>query len=100
MGEVLPKPKLGQHVLGCSLFFLSHHLTSSDQNNPHGVRTDNNTHTGPGYYNLDRMLATGSEVPITSSHNLYKKPIGSFDPYRKAMSKSTFARTKSNFNVK
>ena len=64
------------------------------------VTTDNNACTGPGYYNLEHMLATGEDAQITSSKGLHKKPVGSFEPFRRAMSKSKFALTKSGFNVK
>ncbi len=62
--------------------------------------TDNNACTGPGYYNLEHILATGEDAQITSSKGLHKKPVGSFEPYRRAMSKSKFGLTKSGFNVK
>jgi hypothetical protein len=58
-----------------------------------------NTCTGPGYYDLDRVLATG-EVPVLSNtHSLKKKPVGSFEPHRRAMSKSKFGITKSTLNL-
>jgi len=68
---------------------------------PHVLhRADNNACTGPGYYNLDRMLATGEDVHLSFGKNMHKKPVGSFEPYRRAMSKSKFALTKSGFNIK
>lgn len=46
------------------------------------------------------MLATGEEVHLSFGKNMHKKPIGSFEPYRRAMSKSKFALSKSGFNIK
>jgi hypothetical protein len=45
------------------------------------------------------VLATGETPILSDTHNLKKKPVGSFEPYRKAMSRSSFGLTKSNFNL-
>ena len=54
---------------------------------------------GPGYYNLEKVLATGKVNVLSSTSNLHRKPVGNFDSYRRAMTKSNFARTRSSFNL-
>lgn len=63
------------------------------------MHTDVNTCTGPGFYDLDHVLATGEKIVLSGTQNLKKKPIGSFEPYRRAMSKPKFGLTKSSLNV-
>jgi uncharacterized membrane protein len=97
IGEVLPIPKKGKRL---ETMFGHCHVGDYTCSTPSECFTaDFNTCTGPGYYDLDRVLATG-EVPVLSNtHSLKKKPVGSFEPHRRAMSKSKFGITKSTLNL-
>jgi hypothetical protein len=63
------------------------------------MHIESNNCTGPGYYNLDKVMATGEKDVFSSTSNLKYKPVGSFEPYRRSMSRSKFAISKSSFNL-
>lgn len=94
IGEVLPAPKKGTFYGKDTVHLLPpvHHyhlfFATSAESIP----------VGPGYYNLEKVLATGETAVLSSTANLHKKPVAPFDTYRRAMSKSLFVKTKSSFN--
>jgi len=66
---------------------------------PPTFKRDMNDCTGPGYYNLEKVMATGETKILSSKDRLKHKAVPSFDVFRRYMNKSQHALSKTDLSL-